>query len=75
MQNVLLRSGGLHDARIKLKGVGVNMPLPAPVAPERYFDQDPSVTLQLVNDAGTCWASQFAAFKRNQGERFDAKSP
>ena len=48
---------------------------PPPVAPERYFDHDPAVTLQLVNDAGACWASQFTAFKRNDGERFDARSP
>ena len=41
---------------------------------DRYFDQDPDVTIQLTNSIGTCWTSAFTRdhLKRNHGDQFNA---
>lgn len=36
-----------------------NLPLPDALG-ETYFAQDPTVVVQLVNGAGSCWTSEFA---------------
>jgi hypothetical protein len=51
--------------------------MPIPAGTEQFFEQLPSITVQLVNDAGMCWGSQFYTFNttKNSGTRFTAKRP
>jgi hypothetical protein len=43
-------------AQLQLKGKGPNLPVTG-----LPFAQDPSVIMQLGNDAGTCWGTTFTA--------------
>jgi hypothetical protein len=36
-------------------------PVPVPLGGGAYFDQDPRVTVQLVNSDNTCWTSEFTS--------------
>ena len=64
-------------ARLKLKARGSTGGWPAPVDGTRYFVQDGSVTVQLVNtDTATCWTSELAApAARNVPDQFKDKTP
>jgi hypothetical protein len=54
---------------------GVRAPIPEPFGPDRFFAQDPRVTMQLLNTAGTCRTSDFTRARRNTGGRYDAAAP
>lgn len=66
--------------KIKLVAKGENLPLPGPFAPDRYFEQAESVTVQLIGqslwDPPRCWTTQFvnARTRRNDGASFTAVS-
>jgi cysteine-rich repeat protein len=53
-----LQAGLAGDTKLKVGAAGANLALPAP-AGASYFRADPSVVVQLVNDAGKCWTSRF----------------
>lgn len=59
----------------QLKAKGVNLSLPAPANTGVFFEQDDSVVVQLVNDAGLCLSSEFgvAGTIKNTEEQFKAK--
>ncbi len=64
--SVALKAGATGKTMITLKGKGAFLPaLPLPLA------QDPTVTVQLSNDAGVCWESVFnAPATRNDAAQF-----
>ena len=78
-QQVQLKTGAAGKTKAQLKARGLNLPMPVPFSPNKYFKQDPSVIVQLVNGTGTCWTSEFSpagnGTKKNDGEQFKAKSP
>jgi uncharacterized repeat protein (TIGR01451 family) len=59
----------------QLKAVGVHLDLPAPLSGTAYFAQNPTLTVQLRNDAGACWTSEFTSADRNTGFQFKAVGP
>jgi hypothetical protein len=54
-----LKPGVEDKSKAQLSAKGASAPLPAPVGGGNYFEQDPRVTVQLVNSDGTCWTSEF----------------
>jgi hypothetical protein len=48
---------------------------PLPVSPTTTFEQDPSITVQLIGPSGFCASTTFtgAQTKRNDGAKFQAK--
>jgi hypothetical protein len=76
VQKAQLKTGDAGKSKAQVKAKGLNLTLPAPVSGTEFFDQDPRVTVQLVNDeTPTCWTSEFTTAKKNTSEQFKAKSP
>ena len=70
-----LKTGASGKAKVSLKAKGSTAAWPAPVAADRFFDQDGKVTVQLLNkQTPTCWTSEFTAndTKKNDGVNFKA---
>jgi hypothetical protein len=61
--------------RVALRARRRGLPLPVGVSDGAFFTQDPSVTVQLVNDEGACWTSTFTAARRSELLRFTASVP
>ena len=55
IKRMLLKSAADGRVRIIVRSKGPNVELPAPVGPERFFNQSVSVVVQLSNDMGACW--------------------
>jgi len=72
VQKMRLRAGGAGKARAQLAARGAALPLPAPLAVDRYFEQDPAVTAQLVSDAGLCLSAEFTSAKANDEHGYRA---
>jgi endoglycosylceramidase len=54
IRKVVLKAGATGKSKIQVRGEGARLGLPAlPLA------QDPKVTVQLRNDAGTCWEATY----------------
>jgi hypothetical protein len=50
--------------------------MPIPFSVTETFDQDTTVTVQLINSATpTCWTSAFTTSSKNDGVQFKAKAP
>jgi hypothetical protein len=71
--------GGRPKITLSAKGGGV--PLPGPWATERYFEQAPNLTVQLVAQspfvAPSCWTARFdgSNTRANDGQGFKATAP
>jgi hypothetical protein len=73
--SILLTAGAPGRAKMRVKAVGVATPLPGPVG-GLYFNQDPKLTVQLSNESGQCWGSEFTSAPRdNDAGGFRAKLP
>jgi thiosulfate dehydrogenase len=72
---VTLKPGATDTAKASVIGKGAGLPLPAAVGPDRFFAQDPSVTVQLVNESEQCWTASFTGSKKNAAEVFKATLP
>ncbi len=70
-----IRFGALGKTKLRLSAKGVNLPMPTPVASDRLFSQDPTVSVQLINSEGTCWSAGFASAQTNDADRFKARVP
>lgn len=55
---------------ILLDASGPNTPMPVPVTSDRYFEMNPTVTVQMFNGTGTCWESEFTSAYANTGTLF-----
>jgi hypothetical protein len=54
----------------------MQLPVPVPFDMTQYFQQDPEVVVQLVNDLGFCWTSTFGSpAVKNTAELFKDKQP
>jgi hypothetical protein len=51
------------------------VPMPAPAAADRLFDEQPRVTVQLLAGQGACWTSEFSATNQNRSDFYKSKSP
>jgi hypothetical protein len=60
--------------KLTLSAARANLPLPGPVAPDRYFAQDDHVIVQLRNTAGGCWNVRFGGSLKNTATRYQAKN-
>jgi hypothetical protein len=58
-----LRTGAAEDAKVILKGKGVNLVMPT-------LPLTPTVTLQVRNDNGECWEAAFSTPLKNLSDQF-----
>jgi hypothetical protein len=71
-----LKTGAPGKARAQIRARGRSLPTPSPGSATRFFSQDPSVTVQLVNTrTTTCWTSRFVTAGKNTGVQFKAAAP
>ena len=76
VQKGQLKTGAAGKPKAQIKAKGSNLPTPVPISASGFFDQDTTVTVQLVNDeTATCLESVFTSFKKNTGDQFKAKAP
>jgi hypothetical protein len=69
--DVLLKSGASGKTRVRVRASGEHLPLPSPARRSRFFHQDGSVVVQLINrSSGKCWTSTFTTAKENSAEAF-----
>jgi hypothetical protein len=71
-----LKHGAAGKAMVRVSGGGESLSLPNP-APDSLFEQDPAVTVQLVNDAipSVCWEASYSPEARvHTAIRFKDKS-
>jgi len=71
---VQLKTGAAEKAKAQVKARGLNIPMPVPLM-SQYFDQDPSVVVQLISSEGLCLTSSFTAASKNIPTQFKAKAP
>lgn len=75
VQSVLLKEGQSDRAKLLVKARGIILNFPPPVSASELFNQDPAVTVQLVNSIGSCWEATFSApAQRNQPGSFKDKA-
>jgi len=68
---IRFKPGGEGRPKLVMKAKGENLPTPTPVDMTTFFAVNPSVAVQLSNDAGHCWKSEFSdAPFRNTGQKF-----
>ncbi len=71
-----LKTGDTGKTSLSIGAKGINIPMPAPAGDTAFFNQDTTVTVQLVNDqTPTCWTSAFMTAKTNDGTHFKATVP
>jgi len=71
-----LKAGDADKTKVQVKAKGDNLSLPAPASGSQYFNQDTTVTIQLVqSDGPTCWSTDFSTAKKNDVDLFKAKTP
>ena len=70
-----LTSGDAGETDMRVGAGGANLILPSP-AGTTFFNQNPNLVVQLVNDAGMCWTSQFVPIddKGNRPSLFKAET-
>jgi len=63
-------------AKMLMTARGVSLPMPAQATPFQFFVQDPRVTVQLLNDEGMCWTTDFTVPEttHNKAGRFKAQT-
>jgi hypothetical protein len=71
-----LKTGDADKTKIKVSAGTSNLALPAAFDAMSFFGQDTEVEVTLVNSAGKCWTSSFAAAdtKFNTPEKFQAQT-
>jgi hypothetical protein len=78
VEHIKLKAGIDGKASVSLKAKGLDVPLPAPASLTEFFNQEPRVTVQLVNvSSGTCWSAAYTAAQAtlNEGKGFKGKAP
>jgi hypothetical protein len=69
VKQLKLRAGGAGKGQVQLQAKGNGIETVGAALP---FAQSPAITIQLVNDLGQCWSSDFSAPARvNTNARFD----
>jgi cysteine-rich repeat protein len=65
--------GKTNGSKVQLHAKGSNLPLPGPVATDRYFARDNEVIVQLRNTVGGCWHLSLSSEQKNTATEFKAK--
>ncbi len=75
-QRLLIKTGSTARTRMKLSAGGIYLPLPGPGG-GTYFNQDPSVIVQMLTSGGHCWTSEFISgnTQSNTTTSFAASAP
>lgn len=75
VRRLQFQPGASGKTKVFLQARGPNVRVPAPVSDDSMFAATPSVTVQMINDEGTCWASTFprSSFKQNKGNQAKAQ--
>jgi len=74
--SILLKSGPALKTKAMVKAKGANITMPVPEGPSAFFEQNPKVIVQLLNDLGMCWTSEFLPpATKNNDERFKDSLP
>ncbi|HEY2772678.1 MAG TPA: M12 family metallo-peptidase [Candidatus Binatia bacterium] len=61
IRKLSLKPGADGRSKTRLGAGGPLLPTPLPFSSGRFFDEDPSVTVQLLSSDGMCWTSSFVA--------------
>ncbi len=61
IKKVQLKTGVAGKTKVRLTASGEFLPLPAPFSAGEFFNEDPSVVVQLLGSDGQCWTTSFAA--------------
>ena len=61
VKQVQIKPGVVGQSKVKLSGAGGFLPLPLAFSATKFFDQDPSVVVQLLTSDNQCWTSTFVA--------------
>ncbi len=75
---IKLETGDAGRSRVLVQGRGLNLRVPPAAGPFRFFEQNPYLVVQLMNDeTGVCWTSKFtpAQTKKNRHGEYKAKAP
>ncbi len=74
IKSLRLKTAPRGGTTLALRARGEALPLPEPASVDRYVEQDPALTVQLVNSNGTCWSSTLtpAGTKVNTSTHFAA---
>jgi len=73
VRTVVLKPGEDGKAKVVMKAGGDQLQLPTPTA-TKLLNQDPAVTVQLVNSQGKCWTANFTApALKNETQKFRDK--
>jgi hypothetical protein len=78
MSKATLKGGVAGKPQVKVRAQGASLQFPATISGTQFFEQDPSVIVQLhSSDPVHCWSSSFApsSTKKNDGMQFKATAP
>jgi hypothetical protein len=76
IQKAQLKTGTAGKSKAQVKAKGINIPMPVPVGPDQYFNEDPGLIVQFLSSEGQCWNTEFASpARKNDGEQYKTKSP
>lgn len=76
--SIKLGTGVAGRSSVQVQARGLNLRMPPAAGPFRFFEQDPYVVVQLMNDeTGVCWTSKFtpAQNKKNRHGEYGARVP
>jgi hypothetical protein len=62
-----------RSSRVAMTAKGQQLDLPPPFDPDRFFALEPSLKIQLSNDQGQCWESEFDEPFINAPSRFKTR--
>lgn len=75
LKKLQIKTGGAGESKVNLKAGGVFTPAPVPFSAVELFDQDTTVTAQLISSTGLCLTSSFTTATINDGTQFKEKLP
>ncbi len=71
---IILKGGSADRPRVVVVGKGPNLAMPGPISGSEYFDQDPSIHIEIRRtDSTACWRSFFTSAIRNTAQQFRAR--
>jgi hypothetical protein len=72
---VKFKGGAAGRPQVQLHAKGTRLPMPVPISSTEFFEQDPTVLVQLHSSSpAACWSSAFdgSSTRKNNGARFTA---
>lgn len=73
---IKIQAAAAGRSKMGMKAAGAALPMATPFSPSQFFQQLPSVIVQMRNEETmACWQSTFTTFTSNDGVQFKAKAP